>query len=102
LLEVVPGTKKWSPIATITILRVDAFVDVAPTGAAVIFDVNKNGTTLFTTTGNRPTIAISGTSDLNNVPDITTVTAGDVITVDIDQIGSTIAGSDASVIVWYN
>jgi hypothetical protein len=101
VLEVVGGTKKWSPIRAITILRVDAYVDDAPTGAAVIFDVHSNGTTLFTTQGNRPTIAISGTSDTNNVPDDTAVAAGEVLTIDIDQIGSSTPGSDATVIVWY-
>ncbi len=71
----------------------------APTGAAILVDVNKNGTTIFTTQGNRPTIAISGTSGSAAVPDVTTISAGDKLTVDIDQIGSTVAGSDLGIVV---
>lgn len=39
-----------------------------------------------------------GTATANN-PDITTFAAGDYITVDVDQVGSTIAGSDLTVTV---
>jgi len=78
-----------------TVANVVASVSVAPTGANVIFDVNKNGTTIFTTQGNRPTITTSTFTDLSSVPDTTSFTSGDYITVDVDQIGSTIPGSDA-------
>lgn len=67
----------------------------------MIFDVNKNGTTIFTTQGNRPTIAISGNADNASVPDVTAFAAGDYITVDVDQVGSTIQGSDAVVEIEY-
>lgn len=81
--------------ATKTISKVIAHVGTAPTGASLIFDVNKNGTTIFTTQGNRPTIAASGFSDMSSVPDVTALAANDFLTVDIDQIGSTVAGADA-------
>lgn len=84
-----------------TILNVYASASTAPTGASLIVDVNLNGTTIFTTQGNRPTIAISGFSDMTAAPDVTAVSAGDYITVDIDQIGSTIAGADIVVGVEY-
>jgi hypothetical protein len=80
-----------------TISNVVATVGTAPTGAAIIFDVNKNGTTIFTTQGSRPTIAISGFVDLSSVPDVTTIEAGDYLTIDVDQVGSTIAGANAVV-----
>jgi len=73
---------------------------VAPTGAAIIVDINKNGTTIFTTQGNRPTIAISGfDSGLVGNMDVTSLTDGDYFTVDIDQIGSTVAGQDLVVYI---
>ena len=74
-------------------------VNTAPTGAAVLVDVNKNGTTLYTTQGNRPSIAISGFSATGNRPDVKTFAAGDYLSVDVDQVGSTIPGSDLTVTV---
>lgn len=84
--------------ATWTILAVRASVGTAPTGSSAIVDVNVNGTTIFTTQGNRPTIAASSnTSGKVTNMDVTTVADGSYLTVDIDQIGSTITGSDMTV-----
>lgn len=77
-----------------TITDVRAYCDTAPTGATLIADVNKNGTTLFTTQGARPTIAISGNASTTTAPAVTAVAAGDRITVDVDQVGSSVAGAD--------
>lgn len=74
-------------------------VSTAPTGSTVLVDVNKNGTTLFTTQGNRPAIAISGFSATSNRPDVKTFAAGDYLSADVDQVGSTIPGSDLTVTV---
>lgn len=74
----------------------------APTGASLIIDVNKNGTTIFTTQANRPTIA-AGSNQTSQafVPDITSVSTNDYLTVDIDQIGSTVSGSDLVVLITF-
>lgn len=86
---------------TLTITAVRTHVGTAPTGATLIVDVNKNGTTIFTTQGNRPTVAISGnTSGKVTNMDVTSLADGDYLTVDIDQIGSTVAGSDLTVTIW--
>ena len=95
------GTQRLYFTQSITIYNLAISVGTAPTGASVIVDVNKNGTTLFTTQANRPTIAVSTFNDLTAVPDETSVTAGQYLTIDIDQIGSTIAGADLVVIVEY-
>lgn len=85
-----------------TILGVTAAVNTAPTGASLILDVNKNGTTIFTTQGNRPTIAASGNATTSEpAPDVTAIAAGDYLTVDVDQVGSTVAGSDLTVFIRY-
>lgn len=77
---------------------VRASVGTAPTGASVIVDVNINGTTIFTTQANRPTIAISGnTSGKVTSMDVTSWADGNYVTVDIDQVGSTVAGANLSV-----
>ncbi len=82
-----------------TIVAVRAWVDTAPTGATFIVDVNKNNVSLFTTQGNRPTVAISGQVSTLVLPDITALAVGDRLSIDVDQVGSTIAGSNLSVTV---
>lgn len=69
-------------------------VKTAPTGSSLIVDVNQNGTTIFTTQGNRPTIADGDTSVVSVAPDVTSLVKEDVLTIDIDQAGSTVAGED--------
>jgi len=77
---------------------VRASVGTAPTGAAVIVDVNKNGVSLFTTQANRPTIvAGTNTSGLVSNMEIVTIENGEYLSVDVDQIGSTLAGADLMV-----
>jgi len=106
-LEVVAGTHRvpimWAGTPkSITIKSVRAMVGTVPTGAAIIVDIHKNGTTIFTTQGNRPTIAISAndSGEVTNM-DVTTLAKGDYLTLDIDQIGSTIAGQDLVVTLEY-
>jgi hypothetical protein len=59
-----------------TIVDVRARALTGPTGAALIADVNKNGTTIFSTQGNRPTIADGATVSSTTLPDVTSVAAG--------------------------
>jgi hypothetical protein len=66
-------------------------VGTAPTGAALNVTVKRNGVSVAT-----PTIAASGTSGSVTGLNIA-VAAGDVFTVDITQVGSTVAGSDLAV-----
>jgi len=77
--------------------EVYAEVKTAPTGASLIFDVNKNGTTVFGTQSNRPTIAASGTTATSGAPSVTTFAKNDAVTIDTDQIGSSVAGADAMI-----
>ena len=89
------GSMRWYPPYDITLTDVTIMVGTAPTGATLIVDVNKNGTTIFTTQANRPTIAISGFHDVSGTPDVTTLLKDtDYLTWDIDQIGSVVPGSD--------
>jgi hypothetical protein len=96
------------------VVQVDLHVNTAPTGADLILDINKNGTTVFTDQSKRPKVLATtfaatpvkvtpGVAAGANVPGIpvpsatpvATFAAGDYITVDVDQIGSTVAGSNA-------
>jgi hypothetical protein len=70
-------------------------VGTAPTGQALICDINKNGTTIYSTQGNRPQVAAgANTSAALAVPDVTSFSALDYFTVDVDQVGSGAAGAD--------
>lgn len=71
---------------TVTGVRMHRFD--AGTGGSTIVDVNKNGVTLFTTQGNRPTITAASGDDqsVSVTPDITSFVTGDVIAADIDAV----------------
>lgn len=93
--------RQYAPLAG-TLIAVRASAGTSPTGAAILVDLNKNGTTVFTTQSKRPTIAISGNTALGDMTGDTviSISAGDYFTADIDQIGSTIAGSDLTIEAW--
>jgi len=93
-LETGTGALKLHAPWACTITNVTAAVGTAPVDASLIVDVNIDGTTAFTTQGNRPTITTGNTTDLSSTPDVTAVSAGEYLTMDIDQVGSTTAGSD--------
>jgi hypothetical protein len=84
------------------IVKVCINVGTGPTGADLIIDINKNGTSIWATTpANRAKIlAGTGTTGESVAFDTKTVTTNDILSFDIDQIGSTIAGADISVDVW--
>lgn len=86
-----------------TIIRITASVGTAPTGDSIKVDVHKNGTTIFTTQGNRPTIPIGSFYNTRESVDIdvTAIAANDYLTIDIDQIGSGVAGADLVVTIEY-
>jgi hypothetical protein len=93
------GALRLPIMTTCTIVDVRAMVGGVPTGSSIIVDVNKNGTTIFTTQANRPTIAVSANDSGAKTPDVTSLVAGDYITADIDQVGSSFAGSDIAIAI---
>ena len=83
------------------IVGVTASVLSASAGSSVILDVNKNGTTIFGTQANRPTIAAAAVSANSGAFSVKSFAAGDVITVDGDQVGSGTAGTGFTVAIAY-
>jgi hypothetical protein len=82
------------------VVKVQTYLSTAPLTTAVVVDVNKNGTTIFTTQGNRPSIAASGTTSTLGDPDgddVCTFEAGDILTIDVDSIGTGTVGANLSV-----
>lgn len=90
------GTKLAQALipGTFTISTVILWGDNVPTGADLIVDINKNGTTIFTTQANRPKISAGSNSGESGTPNITSINKGDRLSVDTDQVGSTIPGGD--------
>lgn len=84
---------------SMTITEIRLAVDAAPTDASLIIDVNIDGTTAYTTQANRPTITSGNISATAADPDVTALSAGDKLSIDIDQVGSTVAGESLSVII---
>jgi hypothetical protein len=76
-----------------TLIGIQIGVSTAPTGSTLIVDMNKNGTTMLST---RVTIDAGETSSLTaDVPaviSVASITAGDVLSWDIDQVGSSTPG----------
>ena len=100
-LTVDPGVVRFYNLTerALTINKVHIAVNTAPTGATVIIDVNENDTTIFATQGNRPAITISEFTAESTTFDDDSWASGNYLTVDIDQIGSAIAGADLTVTV---
>lgn len=61
---------------------------IAGATGSTVLDIHKNGTTLYTTQVNRPTIQYNDADRKvqSTLPDVTSVTIGDTITLDIDNI----------------
>lgn len=71
-----------------TLNTADVFAGTAPTGQGIILTVYKNGTSVGTVT-----LPAGATSDLDNAIS-SSFSQGDYITVDVTQVGSTVAGAD--------
>ena len=82
-----------------TLTGISASVTTAPTGATLIVDVNEGGTSIMTT--NKIVIDVSETSTATaaTAPTLTdsSLASGSLITIDVDQIGSTVAGAGLKV-----
>lgn len=79
----------WSGV----IQEVNAQLGTAPQGQSILIDIDLNDVTIFTDQDNRLEILEdeqSGTA----TPDVTAIEKEDVLTLSIDQLGSTVTGSD--------
>ena len=82
----------------LTITKAYAYVKTAPTGAAIVVDINKNGTSIWNATpANRLTIAAAGVSGNQTSFDTVALAEGDILTIDLDTVGSSVAGANLTV-----
>lgn len=87
-------------LQSMTISKAYANVKTAPTGASILVDINKNGTSIWgTTQANRLTVLASATTGTQTSFDTTALVEGDILTIDLDQVGSTVAGADITITV---
>lgn len=79
----------------LTIVKAYAYLKTGPTGADLIVDINKNGTSIWNATpANRLTVSAGNTEGTQTSFDTTSLAEGDTLTIDVDQVGSTVAGAD--------
>ena len=93
------GSLRWYPYTPSTITSVTACLGVAPSGQAVLVDVNKNGTSILASP-----LSVTGgayTSDVTT-PSTTAMGVTDYLTVDVDQVGIAEPGRDLSVRIIYS
>jgi hypothetical protein len=91
---VVGGAVRWyNPKGgALTVLTARASVNTAPTGASLIVTLVKNGATTIAT------LTITAGSYTSGLQTVNAALAdGDYLTVNITQVGSTVAGSDLTV-----
>lgn len=88
----------WNPVApqAMTAIKTWAHVKTAPTGATLILSIYNITQAAVVGTVN---IVASATDGNSTAYTTSAITAGDVLRLDCTQIGSTIAGSDVSVIL---
>jgi hypothetical protein len=88
----------WNPISAeaMTCVKIWAYCKTAPTGANLILSIYN--VTQVAVVG---TVTITATNQTGNSTSFTTpaIAAGDVLRLDVTQVGSTVAGSDASIIL---
>lgn len=83
-----------------TIIEVRLVCRTAPTGQAIRIDINDDGASIWIA-ANRPSISAGATSGSTTTIDNPTIAKGSILTIDVDQIGSGVAGADLTVYVIY-
>lgn len=101
------GLHRWYARRDLTIIGVLTSAGVAPVGGPLVFDVLRHtsdsdpGTSIFTTTANRPTLADGEHVQTTVAPDITQIAQGEYLTVDIVSVPSPTPGSKIDLRILY-
>lgn len=87
-LRAVAGLDPFQVLEAFSIISVELLRQHAGSTGTTTVDVNKNGTTIFTTQANRPSVASTDGDNATDsaVPDVMSFAAGDIITIDIDTV----------------
>jgi len=89
---------EWVAPVDFTLVDATGRVATAPTGASLIVDIRDTGVSIFASDAERINIASGSQQDtaaaVNHAFD-----AGDVVTFDVKQVGSSVAGSDMTIVL---
>jgi len=94
------GSNKARVIVPYVGIILKAYVSsgTGPQGSDAIFDIYKNGMSIWNITpSNRLKIVSGQTYGTQSSFDITSIVEGDILSIDVDQVGSTTPGGDISV-----
>ena len=100
-LSVGAGTLRYTNRAgsALTIREVHLAVNTAPAGAALIVDVNLDGVSIFASPADRPQVAAGAYAGSSALIGTSAWAANAVLTVDVDQVGSSTPGANLVVTV---
>lgn len=73
------------------VAAVKAYASVAGTGAGnTVLELKKNGTTMYTTAANRPTLLATSTGEFANTnPDVRELLPGDLLSLEVASVSTT-------------
>lgn len=94
-LTVTTGTDRSYVPYSITLTKIVARVDTAPTGSGVTVDLLKNGSSINTITIN------DGATKATNDPLSLALVEDDYLTINVTQVGSTTSGSNLTLTLYY-
>lgn len=97
-LVAAPGVLPFPVPYNMTVQDVQAACAVAPVGAPIVLDVIVNGVSIFTTSP-RPTILDGARVGAPVVPDLADLVEGDLVTIDVVQVGSTQPGAGCTIVL---
>ena len=99
VLSVAAGVAAFVASKSITINKVYLYGFTLGASSNTIVDIHLNGTTIFTTQGNRPSLAYNDADHVavSGAPELTSLVTGDVLTMDIDQVA--VGSSGLTVVV---
>lgn len=84
-----------------TISGVYLDINTAPTGDDLIVDIHMDGVTIFTDQNDRPVILAGEYSGYSTDINVSGWENGSYLQMDVDQVGSSVAGSDLTVTIVY-
>jgi hypothetical protein len=83
------GVTAWVSPKSATISSIIAYCSTKGASGSTTIDIHKNGTTVFTTQANRPSVAYNDADGwATGTPDVTSLLEGDVLTLDIDAVAT--------------
>jgi hypothetical protein len=97
-LTLFTGKARWYPPQSVNILWLQGTIDTSPIGSDINIVLKKNGSTV-----SGGTVSVVASTNKSSKVTLTGITGtiDDYFTIDVTQIGSSIAGSDLSVAVAY-